>query len=314
MRRGQLHHRPREEGIALLTAILVVALATTVVTAMVARQQLEVRRSANLMEADQVGLYANGLVSWAGKILSRDLRDNNVDHARERWATVLPPIAVENGQLAGRLEDVQGRFNLNSLLADEEPNPLALARFQRLLRLLDLDEDMAITLLDWLDADINRGYPAGAEDDFYLGREPPYRAANGPMVSPSELLLVNGVDREAYEKLGPHVTVLPVSTAINVNTATVPVLMSLADGISEQDAEKLVEDRGEDGYASVGAFLANKALAGREITGDDLSVTSDYFLAVGDIRIGRLQRRYFTLLHRQQGGGVRTVSQSIGVL
>jgi len=305
---------PREQGVALITAVLIVALAAAVVTAMIGRQQLDIRRTANMLEADQIALYARGLASWAGEILSRDHRAGRVDHLNEAWATVLPPISVENGQLSGRLEDMQGRFNLNSLVVGGVPDPLAVARFRRLLRLLGLDEDLAVAVLDWLDADINPGFPAGAEDDLYLGLEPAYRAGNSRMVSPSELRLINAIDGTAYDKLQPHISTLPVPTPINVNTATAPVLMSLAENISEENAQQLINGRGKEGYASVAQFLANKELAGREIVGDGLSVGSNYFMAIGDVQFGRIQQRYFTLLDRLDNGRVKILTQSTGTL
>jgi general secretion pathway protein K len=49
---------------------------------------------------------------------------------------VLPPLPIEHGQIAVRIDDLAGRFNINSLVQDQQVNRVALARFQRLLRLL----------------------------------------------------------------------------------------------------------------------------------------------------------------------------------
>lgn len=307
-------HPRRQGGVALITAILVVALAATLVTAMISRQQLEIRRSANMIEADQIRLYAQGMAAWAGEILRRDREQGMTDHLREDWATVLPPLPVENGQLAGHVDDLQGRFNLNGLIVAGEHNKLAEERFRRLLEVLGLDPDLTVAVTDWLDADINPGFPSGAEDDRYLGREPAYRAANGYMVSPSELLLINALGLKQYEKLRPHVTVLPTPTDINVNTATLQVLMSLADGIREEDAKQLIEARGSKGYASVREFLAQGALAGRSVSSEGLAVKSSYFMLTADIRIGRLEQRHYVKLRRGDQGRTRVLMQSIGVL
>jgi len=304
----------RQQGVALITAILVVALATTAAAAMMSRQQLDIRRSANLMEADQIRLYERGMVGWAGQILRRDREQGVVDHLKEEWATLLPPMPVENGQLAGYLEDMQGRFNLNSLLKDGVKDELAVARFRRLLALLGLDQDLATAVVDWLDKDIDMGFPGGAEDYVYLGRQPAYRAANRLMVSPSELLLIDGVGQEQYHKLAPFVAVLPAATGININTASAQVLMSLADGIDEKAAEQLQQGRGEGGYSDIGKFLAQDVFAGREVSEEGLAIGSSYFMATSDISIGRIQQRHFDLLYRNDQGQTHTLMHSVGVL
>ncbi|MBI5344107.1 MAG: general secretion pathway protein GspK, partial [Deltaproteobacteria bacterium] len=62
-----------------------------------------------------------------------------------------------------------------------------------------------------------------------------------------ELLLVKGVDRSAYEKLSPYVTVWGIGRAeddrVNVNTADVPVIMSLDERITRELAERAVSYR-----------------------------------------------------------------------
>lgn len=301
-----------QRGVALITAVLVAAIAAAIVAAMIGRQQLDIRRTANLGEADQIALYARGMADWATRILARDRDQSKTDHLNELWAMVLPPVAVENGELAGRLEDLQGRFNLNALVAGAEPNAVAVARLRRLLESLELDPDLAVALTDWLDPDIEPGYPAGAEDDRYLGLQPAYRAANQAMLAPSELLLVWGLDWEIYRRLRPHISVLPAATPINVNTAGPQVLMSLADGLTEQDAARLIQDRGSDGYASVARFLAHDVFAGRAVEDAGLSVSSNWFLATSDIRIGRIQQHRFALLHREDKGRTRVLMQAKG--
>ena len=129
--------------------------------------------------------------------------------------------------IGGHIEDLQGRFNLNSLVVAGKQEAKAVERFRRLLLALELDSDLALVVVDWLDADLEPGYPGGAEDDRYMSRERPYRSANGPMFSPSELLLLEGMDAEMYEKLRPHDVTLPSGIKLNVNNATASVLMSL---------------------------------------------------------------------------------------
>ena len=83
----------RQRGVALITALLIVALATIAAVAMASRQQLDVRRTANILDGDQAFFYALGVESWARRILVRDQRDGQIDHPGEDWAQLSTPSA-----------------------------------------------------------------------------------------------------------------------------------------------------------------------------------------------------------------------------
>lgn len=309
MRVGAQHSR----GVALITVLLVVALATVAAVSMLSRQQVDVRRTANVLHYDQANLYARGIEGWASQVLRRDREDGEVDTLDEDWATILPPMEVEGGQLTGAITDLQGRFNINSLLqANGEPDELAVARFQRLLQALNLEPELAQVVLDWLDEDVETRFPGGGEDEVYTSREQPYRTGNTLMASVSELRAVAGFDTEVFEAVRPHVAALPGRTPINVNTATVAVLMSLADEVSEADAERLVELRGEEGFKSLSDFRQSEPLAGRDVAEQGLSVGSDYFLVSAVIKTGRVTLRHFALLWRGGAGEIRVIRRSQG--
>ena len=289
----------RQRGVALVTALLVVSLATVVAVAMATRQHIDVRRTGNLVHGEQAYSYALAAESWARIILRRDAEEEQYDSLTEDWATALPPLAVEGGVVSGKIEDMNGRFNLNNLVdhvgdvEDEE-----VAYFKRLLDILGLDPVLAESLLDWIDPDINVRPPGGAEDEFYLlveGR--PYRAANRRLVSISELRLIKGFDKKTVELLTPHVTVLPESTVINVNTATPLVLRALSADLSESDVEALIADRGETGYENINDFLLHDVLAGLELE-TETEVESEYFRVLTDVVIGQSQAHLESLMIR----------------
>lgn len=302
----------RQQGIALIKAMLVVALATSVAVAMVSRQQFDIRRTGNLLQTDQASLYADGVEAWAAQLLRRDVADNKVDHAGEDWASSLPPIPVEGGSVGGHIEDLQGRFNINSLVSAGKVDTKALERFRRLLQALEINTDIAVAVADWLDSDQEPGYPGGAEDDSYTSLERPYRCANAPMLDPSELLLIKGIDAEIYERLRPHVSALPEGAKININTATSPVLMSIAKELSPSDADVLIEGRGEKGYEDVSEFMSQTALAGRELDAGILSVSSDYFLIVAEIQFGALSQQSYYVIHRDEKGNSSVLMSAQG--
>jgi general secretion pathway protein K len=301
---GACPQRP-QRGVALVTALLVVSLVTVAAVAMATRLQVDMRRTSNLLNGEQAYAYAVAAESWAYVILRRDQEESDFDSLGEGWASSLPPIEVEGGFVNGRIEDLHGRFNINNLIEDEgEPidaeasvNEDELAYFQRLLEVLGLESALAPALLDWIDADINTRFPDGAEDDTYLLEEPPYRAANRPLASISELRLVKGFTREVLAVLEPHVTALPEVTVININTATPAVLQALHQELDGSGVEQLIADRGEDGYEDIDTFLEHDALAGLDLN-VDVDITSDWFNVLTATRVGRGQAQLESLFRR----------------
>jgi general secretion pathway protein K len=73
------------------------------------------------------------------------------------------------------------------------------------------------------------------------------------MDSVDELLLIKGIDAQTFAKLLPYVTVYAAADnsgvrrtnadLVNINTAPLPVIMSLADNVSQQQAEAVINQR-----------------------------------------------------------------------
>ena len=296
--------RFRQQGVALITALLVVAIATVAAASMATRQQMDIRRTGGLLHSEQAYAYSLGAESWAQVVLARDKRDSKIDTLYEDWSTQPPVSVVEGGSIIGRILDMQGRFNLNNLVdgngvADKD----AIARYKRLLSRLDLDEALADPLVDWIDSDINVLFPDGAEDEAYLGAETPYRTANRLLVDISELRLVKGYEPDIIEQLRPFVAALPEVTALNVNTASAEVLSTVAENMSLADGESLLETRGEDGFETVDKFTGQKELSGKQkVTTAPLSVESNWFLMVSEANIGQSRARLASLIQRTDKG------------
>ena len=245
--------RSGQQGAALVTTLLIVALITITVTTMTTRQQLSMQRAGNRqVQTQMVNLIGAG-EKFAMAVLRRDRVEgerNNSDSTEDFWAQSLPPVPVDGATVEGCVIDLHGKFNLNNLVDIEgNTSPPEFEQLRLLLSALAIDTQKAESILDWIDPNIDTTGTDGAEDDFYTGQTPPYRAANGPMVSPTELLLVKGfrvVDKgglDDYDTLLPHIATLPTGTAVNVNTASSAVLASLADYMSEvSDDLKVVDD------------------------------------------------------------------------
>jgi general secretion pathway protein K len=303
-----------QRGVAIITALLIVAIATTISINISTRLQLDVRRTANLLTADQAWQYTLAAESWSRRILEQDRKDNSIDHYGENWAIELPPLPVEGGWIRGKLTDLQGCFNLDTLAPGGTVNALEVERFRRLLVNLDLRPELADAVVDWLDADVQTTIPDGAEDGYYMNLEQPYRSANSAMLSPSELRLVRGFEDSAvYNRLLPYVCAYGVATPININTATPEVLRSLSNKLTESDVTSIIEQRNENAFVDINAFLSFNNL--KDIIGkpDNLSVSSDYFMLESESKIGQVQVRMYSVIHRDNTGHTTVLARTQGV-
>ena len=299
----------KQDGVALITVMLIVALATVLAVSMSSRQQIDIHRSSNVLNLDQAYQYISGSESWAKQILKRDLIKNKTDSWQDDWAAVIPPLTIEGGTMSGQLEDLQARFNINNLILDGKVQKIETERFKKLLRNLQLNENLVNVITDWIDGNENVGF-SGAEDNEYLALTPAYRAANQAITDISELLLVQDFNAEIVEILRPFVCVLKSNTKINVNTATAEVLSSLADDLLLADARMVVAERDKKSYEKLDDFLLLPLIKNTKIKKEGLSVKSDYFQLTSNSQVGKIKLTYVTVLQREADGNVLTLKRS----
>jgi general secretion pathway protein K len=289
--------RTQQRGVAIVLAMGVVALAAIAAAAIMVSQGTWARQAELSADHVQARAVLQAGADWARAVLADDRRMSNVDHLGEPWALRLPPMPVDNGEIAGRIEDQQGAFNVNNLVSDGKVNLAQLAHFQRLLSTLGLPATLAYALVDWIDADSQPQPQGGAEDEYYLALDPPYLAANRPLIDVAELALVRGFDDNVRARLRPYVTALPRFTAVNVNTAPPEVISAVVDGLDLGGAQALVAQRDRAYYRDRNDFL-KRLPSGAAAAADDISVSSDYFMASLRVTIGGAQARGTALLAR----------------
>lgn len=306
----------RRRGIALLTAILVVAVASLAATAVLGSSNLSIHRTAALRDSEQAWWIATGVESWVLGILQQDARDTQYDGLNEAWAQPVDYLPVEQGFVSGEVADLQGRFNLNNLQGSTAAD--AEKQFQRLLEQLpdvEIPPGLVASIRDWMDADDQPGFAGGAEDTVYLGLQPPYRAANQPFSSVSELRAVQGMTPALYraltqchadeerKRVESCIAALPQSaTAINVNTAPPPVLLALSASADANKIAQFVEQRREKPYESVQEFI-DAGIVGADAKRDHLSVRTGYFRIQGQIVVGSSRVALYSLIHRPSQTG-----------
>jgi general secretion pathway protein K len=286
--------RTRQRGVALITAVLIVALATILAINVTFRGMVDQRRSATLFALDTAYEIALGAEAWAADFLRKDAQESQTDYLGETWAKPLPPLPVGEGigVVEGRLEDMQGRFNINSLVnkLDGTTNPVAVKQLERLLamRKIDIEPSWATAIADWIDTDVDPGFPDGAEDSAYTGEDPPHLAANMPITRVSELMVIPGFGVERFRKLQPFISALPVGTKLNVCTAPGEVIDSLSTerNFGEMDPEALATRRKDSCFPTIEYVKNPIPPAEYNLIKDDLAEKSDYFRATVWVTIG----------------------------
>ena len=305
-----------KRGVALITAMLITALTASLAAGLAWNSALDVRRTMVLLFHEQGIQVALGAESWMRNILRDDLAESQTDHLGELWASDLPGLPIESdtvqGAVAGKIEDLQGRFNVNNLIDQNgEIDQAVFDQFQRLLRVLELDSRIAGITADWIDANQEAGFPDGAEDAIYTGFTPPYRTYNLPLSNVSELAALEGMDKASYDRLRPHVTALPGRTSINVNTATAEVLRSLDDSLDEAAVERLMSLREDGGIPNIADTFST--LVSPEMF-SLLTESSGFFRLKAVVQIDTVRVTYFSILQRSPNGTVTTILRSLGTI
>lgn len=294
--------RTAQRGVAVVTAILVVAVAASAATWMLAQQSATLNQTALSASRAQADLFAQAGLDWARGILAEDARSSAVDTLEEAWARPLAGLPVERAVVGGAIVDAQSRFNLNNVVANGRRSDADVLLLARLLGTLGLDESLAAAVLDWVDGDADLAGQGGAEDSYYLSLARPYRAANRPIAQVEELYLVRGFDAAAVAKLRPFVTALPARTAVNANSAPAPLLEAILPELSRDEVAELVRSRRATPFKDRADFKARAAKAPAASVDAHLDVKSAHFLVQVGVTQDDVQVALEALVARAEPG------------
>ncbi|KPQ30034.1 MAG: general secretion pathway protein K [Marinobacter excellens HL-55] len=310
----------RQNGVALIMVLLAMALVVMLATGMTQKQSIRVFKAGHYLAQQQGHSIALGAEEFARRILIQDFEQDRedglmVDSPDEFWAMYAAILPLNtNGVAEVQIDDLSGRINLNDLVsANGQLDTMTRDRLIRLFRALGITTVSVDALIDWIDADDQTISAFGAEDGQYLMAEQPYRAANQPFLSITELRLIEGMTEEIYVALRPHVIALPVSgIGINVNTATGPVLMSLHDEVTEAQAASILAQREGQRFENLQDFLALQEFAGMGLKAAGLSLQSRFFEVVSRITYDDRVVTMVSTVFRNPEGEVRTVHRDSG--
>ncbi len=242
----------RQQGVALISVLLITALVTLIISDMLARQRLSLASSANQLHQQQLWQLALSGEALARQRLHDELGEREEPprvHLGQGWARD-QALELDGGLVRIRVEDLAGRFDLDALRSSAGP---ARARYQRLLKLLDLPP----------------------HDPARLPSRPGHDGKPQPLADSSELLRLEPLGGADLQRLRPFVATLGGS-ALNLNTANAEQLAAL-EGLDPGIARTLVQGRPTQGYASVQAFVELPLLHGRELNSRGLAVDSRHF-------------------------------------
>ena len=322
------------QGVALITVLLIVALAAVLVTQMTGRLQLQMQRTNNITLNQQAYWYAMGAEAFAKRILITSFKDEkNVTHLEQMWAQGETSYPVDFGQITGEIFDMQACFNLNALRVDRTNIPAGSGKpaiqeaFEELILSLNIQgvtpfeaEYMTDALVDWLDKDSAIESAGGAEDNDYAAKEFPYLPANHYLASITELRLIEHFTIPVINQLKEFVCVLPNNDLHKINLNTINSeqikLIEIFLGIPQADVEKAIADRGGDGYKKNKEFFSHPDIAKhkkiKQIHMDQFVVDSEYFRLKS---IASFNNSYFalsTLMKVESNNNISVVSRTIG--
>ena len=299
----------RQAGVALLTAMLTVTLVATFAAAALWQQWRGVEVEAAERSRVQSEWLLTGALDWARLILREDARAGNTDHLSEPWAIPLNDARLSSflsadknidssdrdAFLSGQIIDQQSRLNVANLIDGNAVSESGVDSFRRLFVTLGLPPaQLALLTNNMLRASQNNN-----PDGRLAPAQVPAPGSNTPLMPErvSELLWL-GLTPASINLLIPHITLLPIRTPVNLNTAGPEVLHAATPGIDMADAEKLVAERQRGHFRALSD--ATRISAGRPgLFNENLhTVSSRFFEVRGSLRLDQTTLQERSLVQR----------------
>lgn len=337
-----LHRLGKQQGSALILALLIAAMVSLMSVRFAESFMLQLDQTEAQDDARLLSVYLSGAEQLATQLLLVDAANSqagNIDHQQESWAQPVPPLPTDHGWLQVRMTDAQALFNLNNLsikTAYSDDGGAALAvrlspAQKQFVRLLQSFEDYPVSeadavlmteaLIDWIDEDDQTTGQGGAESLYYStvrqgsqSLDDAIQAANQPLFNISELYLVRHFTADIVERLRPWVVVLPVPTAMNINTAPATLLATINQPDNLQplalaDVERLLRIRQQGAFGAIADLFDSpdmQAVAADAETSSGstdtalFSVNSDWFQLHSAVSVNDSRTRWVSLLARSE--------------
>jgi len=335
----------RQSGAALLMAMLTVTLVATFAAAALWQQWRAVEVESAERARVQSAWVLVGALDWARLILREDGRTAGADYLAEPWAVPLEEARLSSflsaeknvasdaleglpdAFLSGRIIDAQSKLNVLGLIEGNKPAPAAVAAFAKLFDLLGLPagELSLLTVgVQRASAGIAPATPAAATGAAAASATPaPISTATAgdstetsstaaPLMPQHVAQLVwFGLSPQTVAALEPYVTVLPVRTPLNINTASAEAIFASVPALDLASAKRLVAQRTRNPFRS----LTDTSSVVRDQTAafdsQRHSVGTNYFEVLGRLRLDKIWVEEHSLL-RRDGITVTTIWRERG--
>jgi general secretion pathway protein K len=298
-----------QRGVALLTILVMVALATILAATIAKRQTNTAENTGYLMRQDQSLLYAKSAEAFFSELLIQDSdNSSSIDHLQENWAKPMPPFPVEDGSVSGKLLDESGKFNLNNLVKADgnQVDDSARRWFEKLLQRVGLPAELSQAVIDWQDTNDEVTGAMGAESSYYQGLDPAYLTPNTKFHSIEELKLVRGFEGKNYDLIKPYVTALPEQTKVNMNTAPALLLASIDPKVDVKAIEQQLKVKETEltHFNNVDDLWKLSAFSGideqsKTDAASLLDSKSNYFTAQIEVMLSERKRQFTSLMMRK---------------
>jgi general secretion pathway protein K len=311
-----------QKGAALLTAMLAVALVTTLASAALWQQWRQVEIETAERGRSQTSLMMTGAMDWTRLILREDAlsaQGAEADHLGEPWAlpvqeSKLSTFLSQDQQwregdaevfLSGQISDAQSRMNVMNLLDNGQVSPKALARFAVLFERLNLPLAELQTMAQQLQRSQQGITPSATGSAAPGGSASATASLAGPLMPQQTAQLVwLGLSPASLAALQPHITLLPEATPVNLNTASAEVMSAAIAGLDLASARQLVQQRQRGHWTSLNAAQQALGPSARLLDEQQHSVRSSYFEVHGRMRIDNVVQQELALV-RREGNQVR---------
>ena len=278
--------RQSSRGVAIITALLLTALAITIVASLFWQQQIQIRAVENQRLQMQKQCILRGAVDWARLIVREDGKYSTIDDLTEPWAVPLADTSLDQyvqkeddhataheAILSGAIQDAQSRLNLTGLATTGKINEQQVLLFERLLSSLHIDTRLARLAATQI-ASTQPNESGITSRVRYVGFQ-----------YVQDLFIVAGFTPEVIKSLENYVVFLPRATAINANTAPQVVLTAALAPLSLADTQALIVKRTQSPFRNINELIAQLSGSQIKIHPQAITLSTNYFLVNGRISL-----------------------------
>lgn len=283
----------RQRGMAVIAALLVVVAAAALATSIIERQGLLANILISEGDRSQAAWMLRGGLDWSRAVLQIDAGSSPTTRSDGIWARPiigLPIGAAEapnHALFSGQMEDEQSKYNLRNLAQNARVDPQEVQVLERLLEWLDIEPSLASAMAQRV-----------AQSQF--GEEAPASAVG--LRSIDDLRALSGFSQQVIDTLQPYVTVLPIATTINANTASAEVLGAVIEELGLAGARELIVQRDKGVWFTNRADFVNRVRGLKSEAGQRISVNSNWFRVTGEVTVGDTMVSLRALLQRNDQG------------